>query len=331
MIDKSVKDKSNKVKVDTEVEGKTGDIDFNTLKSGGLIKQTQKDLFTVRLRCPGGRVPLSKLEKILEVAKKYAGDYVHLSVRQSIELPYVDYHDFKKLNEELSVADQKIASCGRRVRVPTACSGCEYNPNGIMDTQKMAEVVNEKFFAHPMPHKFKISFSGCPIDCARTSENDLGFQGAVEPKWVDELCIGCRICASACREGAIESDPESGKPVFYAQKCLYCGDCIRSCPTDSWQEERKGWIIRIGGKHGRHPVVGCKIAEFVSDEDIPEFIEAIIKWYEKAGKTCGTLRIGDILRMPEQWDNFICELRIKFDKKLLPAPKMPYKNEIHFE
>src|SRR3989344_4943493 len=217
-----MEDKTDKVKVDAKIEGRTGEIDFNTLKSGGLIKQRQKDMFTVRLRCPGGRVP-------------------------------------------------------------TACSGCEYNPNGLADTQKMVRLVDEKYFGRDMPHKFKISFSGCPIDCARTNENDLGFQGAVKPEWDEETCTGCRICSKACMEGAIESDIETGKPIYDPEKCLYCADCIRACPTDSWREKIKGGVVRVGGRHGRHPITGHKIAEFISDEDVPNVIETVTKWYGENG------------------------------------------------
>ena len=104
-------------KVEAELEkGKKEVFDLDQLKSGGYIRQRQKDLFTVRLRCPGGRVPLKKLKKIAEVAPKYSKkDYVHISVRQSIEIPYVDYKDFAKLAEELKEVDQKVASCGPRV------------------------------------------------------------------------------------------------------------------------------------------------------------------------------------------------------------------------
>ncbi|MCQ9208402.1 MAG: 4Fe-4S binding protein [Omnitrophica bacterium] len=331
MADKFIEDKKNKVKVDTTIEGKTGEIDFNTLKSGGLIKQRQKDMFTVRLRCPGGRVPLSKLEKILEVAKKYASAYVHLSFRQSIELPYVDYRNFKAIYAELEKKGQKVASCGPRLRVPTACSGCEYNPNGLMDTQKMVKLVDEKYFGMEFAHKFKISFSGCPIDCARTNENDLGFQGAVKPDWNEETCIGCRICSKACTEGAIESDVETGKPIYNPEKCLYCGDCIRACPTDSWQEEMKGWVVRVGGRHGRHPIAGHKIAEFVSDQDVPRFIEIITKWYKENGVGYGRTRIGTILQIPAKWDSFVKTLRKELKDKIIESPKPPSKNEIHFE
>lgn len=330
MVDKFIEDECNRIEVDAEIEGKAGTVDFNLLKSGGLIKQKQKDLFTVRLRCPGGRVPLSKLEKIVRVARKYAGDYVHLSFRQSIELPYVDYRRFKAIYEELGGAEQRIATCGPRVRVPTACSGCEYNPNGLTDTQKMVKIVDEKFFGLGLPHKFKISFSGCPIDCARTSENDLGFQGAVKPEWDEETCIACRICSRACIEGAIESDAKTGKPIYYPEKCLYCGDCIRSCPTDSWKEKLKGWMVRVGGRHGRHPIVGHKIAEFISDEDVPKFVEAIIKWYGEKGEEYGRTRIGVLLQDPEKWKDFLSAVREAFKDRILANPMSPAKNEIHF-
>jgi len=45
-------------------------VDFNELKTGGFIKQNQKDLFTVRLRVPGGRLDVDKMAKIAAVAKK---------------------------------------------------------------------------------------------------------------------------------------------------------------------------------------------------------------------------------------------------------------------
>ncbi len=330
MVDKFIEDEASNVTVDTLVEGRTGEIDFDTLKSGGLIKQRQKDQFTVRLRCPGGRVPVSKLEKIVEVAKKYAGDYVHLSFRQSIELPYVDYRDFKAIHEELAEVDQRVASCGARVRVPTACSGCEYNPNGLTDTQAMVKLVDEEFFGFELPHKFKISFSGCPIDCARTSEMDLGFQGAVRPKWDKETCIRCSICSHACKEGAIEAHPETGEPIYHAEKCLYCGDCIRACPTDSWSEDAIGWIVRVGGKHGRHPMLGRRIAEFISDEDAPGFIETTIRWYKENAEDLGRTRIGAVLQDPAKWESYVQAIRDAFPDKIVENPEPPTPTEIHF-
>ena len=262
----------------------TQKVDINELKSGGFIKQTQKDLFTVRLRVPGGRLPIERMIEIGKIAKKYSrAGYCHLSFRQSVEIVGVHYEDFDALVKELAEIGQSVASCGPRIRVPTACSGCEYNPNGIMDTQAKAIEVDKNFFGTRCHHKFKISFSGCPIDCARSREMDLGFQGVVEPIWDESLCTGCTLCAKACMEGAIVS-AEDGKPIFYPEKCLYCGDCIKACPTDSWRARRKGWTVRVGGKHGRHPREANEVVTFLPDEKVYEFIEKTVKWYNENGK-----------------------------------------------
>jgi len=260
-------------------------IDITELKSGGFIKQTQKDLFTVRLRVPGGRITPDKMMKIAEVAKKYGRlGYCHLSFRQSVEIIGVHIDDFDAVRKELATVGQEVASCGPRVRVPTACGGCEYNPNGITDTQSKALEVDEKFFGTSCHHKFKVSFSGCPIDCARTREMDLGFQGVVYPAWTEDLCNGCTLCAKACLEGAIVSDKE-GKPIFDESKCVYCGDCIKACPTDAWKEKKKGWLVRVGGKHGRHPREANQVMNFLPDEKVNDFIDITINWYNKHGKT----------------------------------------------
>ena len=195
----------------------------------------------------------------------------------------------------------------------------------------MVKLVNEKFFGYELAHKFKLSFSGCPIDCARTSGMDMGFQGAVKPEWEKESCIGCRICSSACKEGAIESHPETGEPIYHPEKCLYCGDCIRACPTNSWKEGVKGWIARAGGRHGRHPLIGHKIAEFISDDDVPRFIETTLKWYEGNSKGYGRTRIGGILQEPEKWESFVQALRAAFGNEIVENPIPPSHSEIHFE
>jgi len=330
-VDHSIEDKTRKVKVDAKVEGKTGDLDFGTLKSGGIIKQRQKDLFTVRLRCPGGRIPVKKLKKIAKVAERYGGDYVHLSFRQSLEIPYVHYKNIGQIQKDLAPVGQQIASCGARVRVPTACSGCEYNPNGIMDTQKMTQLVDQTFFGTACHHKFKISFSGCPIDCARTNEMDLGFQGAVKPRWVEKLCTGCRLCATACSEGAIDADKKTGQPIYHAAKCLYCGDCIRNCPVDAWVAEDRGWMVRCAGKHGRHPVNGHKIAEFVSDEDVPKVIQGVLDWYNTKNTGIGRTRITTVLQRPGKWQSFVKFMKPVLGKYAVKNPVPPTPNEIHFD
>src|SRR5512138_3180444 len=106
-------------------EKKSTTIDLKNLKAGGIIKERGKDLFTVRLRVPGGRLPTGRLKKIAEVADRFKIEFVHLSVRQSMELIHVNINDYDEIARELEAAGQKVATCGARLRVPVACGGCE--------------------------------------------------------------------------------------------------------------------------------------------------------------------------------------------------------------
>lgn len=273
-------------------------LDFDNLKSGGFIKQTQENLFTVRLRCPGGKITSTQLRKAADIAEKYGKGEVHTSLRQSIEVPYVHYKYFDAISDELREIGWSVASCGPRIRVPTACAGCTWNPNGLMDTQKMCQEVDKHYFGTASGHhKFKISFSGCPIDCARTREMDLGFQGIVEPQVDEDLCNGCNLCVINCEEKALTL--VDGLPMRDVSKCNYCGDCIKICPIDAMVTARKGWLVRVGGKHGKHPYFAYEIVQFATDEQCLTIIEKIMPWYQANAK--GRERIGVTIERLGLW------------------------------
>ncbi|MBI2869839.1 MAG: 4Fe-4S binding protein [Chloroflexi bacterium] len=267
-------------------------MDYEILKSGGFIKQTQGDLFTVRLRCPAGKVSSAQLQKAAEIAAKYGRGEVHTSFRQSIEIPYIDQADFEAVVASVKEIGWSVASCGPRIRVPTACAGCAWNPNGLMDTQAMCLEVDKRYFGTATGHhKYKISFSGCPIDCARTREMDLGFQGIAEPALLPELCTGCELCVKSCEDKALVM--VDGLPVRDMDKCLYCGDCIKVCPVESMVAARKGWLVRVGGKHGKHPMFAYEVAQFASDDDVYPLIERSMEWYSAHAE--GRERLSSVL------------------------------------
>jgi dissimilatory sulfite reductase (desulfoviridin) alpha/beta subunit len=120
---------------------------------------------------------------------------------------------------------------------------------------------------------------------------DLGFQGIVEPKLLEEVCNACGLCISACDEKALTL--MNKLPVKDTSKCIYCGDCIKVCPIDAMVEKRKGWLARVGGKHGRHPIYAYEIARFVSDEECFLLIEKTMEWYQANGE--GRERIGTVI------------------------------------
>ena len=276
-------------------ETKQTKLDLGNLKAGGFIKERGKDLFTVRLRVPGGRMSVPRLKKIAEVAEKFGGEFVHLSVRQSIELINVNFKDFDAVVEALGEKNQNVASCGARVRVPVACGGCEYNPNGLVDTQKSALEVDEKLFGTPTGHhKFKVAFAGCPFDCPKSATNDIGFQGAIYPALDKEICISCGLCAKSCVPKAIAMAADN-KPVLSDDACIWCGDCVKVCPTEAWSAKKKGYTVRIGGKWGRNPLVGTLFATFLPEDKAVDFIAAVLEWYKEKAEGLGRIRLGDTI------------------------------------
>jgi len=301
--------------------GKKG-IDLENLKTGGFIKERGKDLFTVRLRVPGGKLEVARMKHIAEVAEKHGVESVHLSVRQSLELTQVNYRKFDDLVHDLEAGGQKVASCGARVRVPTACGGCAYNPNGLMDTQASAQEVDQKLFGKATGHhKLKVSFSGCPIDCFKSYLNDVGFQGAAYPVLDPQACISCGLCAKSCQEQAIAMG-EDGRPVFDPARCLYCGDCIKVCPTEAWTAERKGYLVRVGGKGGHNPMLGTIFGRFLPAERVVEFIDEVLAWYQEKGTGLGRTRIADLIHQ-EGPDSLLDHLRRKFPEYVPPSTLAP--------
>ena len=297
-------------------------IDLNNLKAGGFIKERGKDLFTVRLRVPGGRMSVPRLKKIAEVAEKFGGEFVHLSVRQSIELININFKDFDAVVAELGEGDQKVASCGARVRVPTACGGCEYNPNGLVDTQRSALEVDTKLFGTETGHhKFKVGFAGCPFDCPKSATNDIGFQGAVYPALDSSACIGCGLCAKSCVPKAIVMGDDD-RPVFADDPCIWCGDCIKVCPTGAWSEKRRGYTVRIGGKWGRNPLVGTLFATFLPEKQVTDFIAAVLSWYVAKAEGSGRVRLGDII-IREGAESLLEHLRSRFPAAVVKSTIPP--------
>ncbi|MCL5290959.1 MAG: 4Fe-4S binding protein [Actinobacteria bacterium] len=267
-------------------------IDYAALKQGGIIKQKQPDLFSVRIRILVGNIAADDLAALAELAKKYGRGTLHLTMRQCIEIPYVHFDDLHAIQRELNELGFKLGACGPRVRVITACQGRTLCPHALGDTAKLATALDEQYYARgPLPHKFKMAVTGCPNACIKPQENDVGFVAAVEPGLNEGECISCGLCAEICPAGAITM--EGDLPVIDRAKCSRDGKCIQSCPTGALYVDRQGWQVYAGGKFGRYPQLGMLLTEFVSDEDAVLLIGRVLNVYEELANQ--RERLGDLI------------------------------------
>ncbi len=218
------------------------------LRTGGIVKQRQKDYFILRTRIPGGHLKADTLKKYSAIAKKYGRDYVHVSTRQGIEIPWIHIKNIPRLLKELKKLNILKGACGPRSRNLVACPGMSVCRFGFVDTQRLAQKLDSVAFGKEVPKKFKVAITGCLNSCAKPQENDLGFQAQGEPEVDLSKCIGCTLCAKVCekvcsrgkREPAIIMD-ENKRPVYRKKNCFFEGDCIRVCPVNAWRAKKSGF------------------------------------------------------------------------------------------
>lgn len=253
-------------------------VDYAALKKGGFMRQKQKNHFSLRLQVVGGNLTAENLKIIAEVAEKYGDGHVHLTSRQGVEIPFVKLEDIDEVKAELAKGGCKPGVCGPRVRTVTACQGSEICPSGNIDTYKIAQELDERYFGRELPHKFKFGVTGCQNNCLKAEENDVGVKGALLVNWEKEDCILCGVCEKACREGAITI--ADGTISLDAEKCNYCGRCAKSCPTDAWKGE-PGYIVSFGGLFGNRINRGEALLPVItSKEQLFRVTDAAIQFFE---------------------------------------------------
>ncbi|MFH1283823.1 MAG: Mov34/MPN/PAD-1 family protein [bacterium] len=257
--------------------------DLAELKKAGMIQQKQKKLFAMRLRTVGGDLTTAQLRKIAEVSDRYADGEVHLSTRQGVEIHNVKQENLSNAREYLKEAHIEMGACGPRIRVIVACPGEATCRWGIIDTKDLAKKLDENYFRKDTPHKFKISVTGCPHNCAKATENDIGVMGGILPEWEKESCIHCDLCVNVCPTKAIYK--ENNEYKLDKAKCILCSICTSTCPTASWIPRKKGYSLFIGGTMGKIPRLGTRFLELIESKDrLMKLIDNGVNIYRKYGR-----------------------------------------------
>ena len=151
----------------------------------GVYGQRQPGVQMVRIKIPGGILPVAWARKVADVTRRFAKGDAHVTTRQDFQIYYVELDEAPALLEALGEAGITTReACGNTLRNMSSCALAGICPREHVDAGQVAERLARSWIRHPlvqhMPRKFKTSVSGCGTDCGAASIHDLGLVATVK-------------------------------------------------------------------------------------------------------------------------------------------------------
>ena len=248
---------------------------------GGVITERDPEFCTIRTRIPAGVITSDMLRGIAGIAEKYQAPYVHITTRQTLELPHIHHGYLDEISRDLSETGTPVGSERDEIVNITSCPGIERCVFANIDSLSLANEIDRRVFGKEMPVKIRIAISACPNGCTSPMLNEIGIIGRIQPIRTPGVCTGCGTCVEYCKEGAISI--KKGISVLDPSKCVQCGTCVRSCPFELIKSSGEHYLIVVGGRRGRHPRIGKELIIVNSHEAVIDVVEKIIQWvYRRA-------------------------------------------------
>lgn len=151
----------------------------------GVHAQKQAGKSWVGVTVPVGRISMLEMRQLADLADKYSGGEIRLTVEQNAIFPNVD---------DARVQDflAEPALHGGRLRVElemslmrgiVSCTGSEFCGQGLVETKHRAVRVAERLDAElEMPRLVRMHWTGCPNSCGQAQVGDIGLMGAPAKK-----------------------------------------------------------------------------------------------------------------------------------------------------
>ncbi len=149
-------------------------------------KPNEEGNFMMRIKIPGGRLTITQLEKVNEIAERYARGIADITTRQAIQLHWIRIENIPTILKELaSVGMDTAGGCGDILRNVTGCPLAGLLPDEIFDaTPELISI--DKFFTRNkdfsnLPRKYKMSVTGCSTWCSQPDINCISLVGVKHP------------------------------------------------------------------------------------------------------------------------------------------------------
>mmetsp|Transcript_22146 Transcript_22146/g.50687 ORF Transcript_22146/g.50687 Transcript_22146/m.50687 type:complete len:473 (-) Transcript_22146:202-1620(-) len=147
----------------------------------GVHPQPQEGLMRCGILIPCGRFSVAEARQVADLADKYSGGEIRLTVEQNIILPNVKETDVEALRAEPALnGDSRMKlSPGRIEGNLVSCTGAQFCGLALVETKQNAERVANKLEALVnVPRDIRMHWTGCPNSCGQAQAADIGIMGA---------------------------------------------------------------------------------------------------------------------------------------------------------
>ena len=248
----------------------------------------------IRVRVPGGHLDAELMKTIAQIAERFGDGTLHITIRQGFEIPNIPFERMPEVNAALAPIIERLElPHGVKIESPSdgypaagmrnisACIGARVCPFANTDTTALAQKLEA--LVYPNDFHTKIAVTGCPNNCAKATENDIGVMGAIVLAWNEAACDDCGACEKICPVSAIRKVDE--RYVVDTALCLNCSRCTSSCPRGAWTVARRGFVLWIGGTMGRTPRLADRVGGLIeSTEELYSLIERAFSYYRRNGR-----------------------------------------------
>jgi len=160
---------------------KKGSPDFEAWRSTNVRTQRQAGYSVATINCPLGDLSSAQLRALADLARRFCGDTIRLTVEQNVAFRWVADEDLPALYEALVPIGLGAAGAGTIVDV-TACPGTDTCKLGISSSRGLAGELRTQLAARAVNmdasvRALRIKVSGCFNACGQHHVADLGFLG----------------------------------------------------------------------------------------------------------------------------------------------------------
>jgi len=156
----------------------------------GAISQRDNQTYAVAPHIPCGVVTPQLLRKLADVAEKYGAKALKITGATRIAIVGLKEEDIDTVWKDLGMsAGAAVGLCVRSIR---ACPGTTFCKLGKQDALGVGLKLDERYHGFQLPGKFKMSVSGCTLNCSESPVRDIGLTG-YEDGWM--ITVGGNVGA----------------------------------------------------------------------------------------------------------------------------------------